>query len=163
MCVHFCLPWSRSRGLATATRHHSTVRAEKTCFFLASPPPSGGRRVLGHFAAQNTRLGRVNSSLCRTPETPIRLPITPAPRAWGQRPPRARACWLGTPKSCRGAKKVHKYRRNRAPERARMATHIGTHLFVGMILTRERMVSRTNSQPLAVLWILLNVTTPYQK
>ena len=70
-------------------------------------------------------------------------PVRPAPRAWGQRPPRARACWLGTPNSDRGAKKVHKYR-NRAPERARMTADIGTHLFVGLILIRELMVSRTN-------------------
>ena len=86
------------------------------------------------------------SSLGRTPETPIRLPIGPAPRAWGQRWPRARACGARRAKSRRGAKKVHKNRR-RAPERARIAGNSETHLFVWAILTLDRMVSCAHSAP----------------
>jgi len=86
----------------------------------------------------------------RTPETPLRLPLRPAPRAWAQRPPRARACLLGPHKRCEVAKKVHKYRTS-APGRARMAGNSGKHLFVWVILTSERMVSRAHSPPLATM------------
>ena len=100
------------------------------------------RKTMPIFAASTLR----PSSLGRTPETPIRLPIGPAPRAWGQRRPRARACGARRAKSRRGAKKGHKNRR-RAPERARIAGNSETHLFVWAILTLDSMVSCAHSAP----------------